>query len=127
MLAVASASLSKVSQPDIVDNMIPRSRKFPMRTGFLTFRAKAKRLSSPHLTAYYTKSRGPSRLAVTIPKKVNKLAATRNWLKRLTFDSLWPRIKDSSHDVVIVYKPLPTTKSPETKKQILSELASLQI
>jgi ribonuclease P protein component len=103
--------------------MIPKSRKFPLRTEFLAFRRAAKRLSSPHLTIYYLESDSPSRLAVIIPKKVNKLAVVRNWLKRLTFDSVWPLVKDKSLDLVVVYKPINLAKSSDTKKQIIHEIS----
>jgi len=107
--------------------MIPTRSKFPMRTEFLEFRSKASRLSSPHFTAYYLPSKHQSSCSVVVPKKVHKLAVGRNWLKRLTFDALWPLIQDSQLDVVIIYKPLKLDKSPRTKEQILQEINSLKL
>ena len=112
--------------------MIPKSSKFPMRTEFLAFRRSAKRLSSLHFTIYWlSRSRNEevftfrdrqSRFSVVIPKKVNKRATTRNWLKRLTYNTVWPIIEDNNLDMVIIYKPIKLEKSAETKKCIISEL-----
>ena len=102
--------------------MIPASSKFPMRTDFLEFRSSAKRASSPHFTLNYLATSAQSSCAVVVPKKVNKRATTRNWLKRLTFDTLWPVISDKNLDTVLVYKPLKLEKSPDTKKIIIAEL-----
>ena len=107
--------------------MIPASQKFPLRTDFLRFRARAQKILSPHFTAYCALRTDHSRLAVVVPKKVSKLATTRNWLKRLTYDTLYPRIVDANLDVVVIYKPLPLTRTPSTKSQIVSEIKSLNI
>ena len=64
----------------------------------------------------------PSRLAVIVPKKLSKLATTRNWLKHVTYDVLWPLIKDKNLDCVVVYKPLPLKRSRATGTEIASEL-----
>lgn len=107
--------------------MIPHSHKFPLRTEFLKFRSRAKRTVTPLFTIYYLLStQRASRLAAIIPKKVNKLATTRNYLKRLVYDTLWPQIKDQKMDVVVVFKPLSLKKSPANSQQIITELQSLE-
>ena len=107
--------------------MISKSSKFPLRTDFLAFRSHARRLVTPHFTVYYLlPTTHPSRLAVVVPAKVSKLATTRNWLKRLTYDTLWPIVKDKKLDCIVIYKPLPLLKSPATKELILSELNLLE-
>ncbi len=111
--------------------MIPQSSKFPLRTEFLRFRARAKRLVSPHLTLFYspglaTLKSGPAtftKMNVVVPKKLSKLATTRNWLKRLTYDTIWPLIQDKNLDCVVVYKPLALKKSLQIKKELTHELA----
>ncbi|MFH1244546.1 MAG: ribonuclease P protein component [bacterium] len=105
--------------------MISAFHKFPLRTEFLRFRARASRAVTPHLTLYSTPHTLYSRLSIIVPKKLSKLATTRNWLKRLTYDTLWPLIKARQLDCVVVYKPLSLEKSPTTKQQIISELNSL--
>lgn len=102
--------------------MIPRRRKFPLRTDFFRFRGKATKVVTPHLIIYSLPSQSFSRFAVTVPKKVNKLATSRNYLKRLTYDSLWEQYQNKQLDLVIVYKPLPLKRNLETKRLILSEL-----
>lgn len=106
--------------------MIPRLAKFPLRTNFFVFRSHAKQSTAPHLRLLSspTPSITGARLAVIVPKRLSKLATTRNWLKRLTYDTLWPLIKDRQFDRVVVYKPLPLKKSPATKQEIISELSS---
>ncbi len=105
--------------------MIRRQDKFPLRTEFLRFRARSKKIVTPLCTMYYVpRTSRASRLAVVVPKKVNKLATTRNYLKRLAYDSLWSQIKDQKVDVIVVFKPLPLKKSTATKQQIISELSS---
>lgn len=102
--------------------MIPKSSKFPLRTDFLRFRARAKRRVTPALTIHLLSTSSSSRLGVIVPKKVNKLATTRNYLKRLVYDTLWPQIKDQKMDVVVVFKPLPLKKTIATKKILLTDL-----
>lgn len=108
--------------------MIPRSRKFPLRTEFLRFRSHAKRITTPHLTFFHLPpaqsgvSEGVGRLGVIIPKKVSKLATTRNYLKRLTYNTLWPRVKDQRKDVIVLYKPLPIKKSSQIEAELINEL-----
>lgn len=108
--------------------MIPKSSKFPLRTEFLRFRARAERLVSPHLQLFYlphTPSEATGevgRLAVVVPKKLSKLATTRNWLKRLTYNTIWPLIRDKKLDCVVVYKPLPLKKSLANQRDIVHEL-----
>lgn len=107
--------------------MIPRSAKFPLRTEFLSFRTRSKKSVTPLYTIYYIRVPTPSRLGVIIPKKVNKLATTRNYLKRLVYDTLWPLIKDQKMDVVVVFKPLALKKSPATSQQIITELNGIRL
>jgi len=107
--------------------MIPHSRKFPLRTEFLRFRSRAKKSVTPLFTIYYLLStKRDSRLAITVPKKVSKLATTRNYLKRLAYDTLWSQIKNQKIDAVVVFKPSPLKKSPLTTQQILIELSSIR-
>ncbi len=112
--------------------MIPYSRKFPLRTEFLRFRSRAKRVTTPHLTIFYlphtpnVANGEVGRLAVIVPKKVSKLATTRNHFKRLAYDTLWPSLKAANLDVVVVFKPLPLKKFPSTSRQITTELQSLE-
>lgn len=102
--------------------MIPKSNKFPARTEFLAFRARARQLMTPHARIYHLESNALARLTVIVPKKLSKLATTRNWLKRLTYNTLWPHIQKSNLDMVVIYKPLPLKKSPANTQQIISEL-----
>lgn len=103
--------------------MIPRRRKFPLRTEFLKFRTRAKKTVTPLFTIYHLPSTiKSSRFAVIVPKKVSKLATTRNYLKRLTYDYLWQHYQNKKTDLVIVFKPLPLKRSLEIKNLILGEL-----
>ncbi len=108
--------------------MIPKSSKFPLRTELLRFRTRAKKIATSHLLISYlphipSEAVGEvGRLGVIVPKKVNKLATTRNYLKRLVYDTLWPQIKDQNMDVVVVFKPLPLKKTAATKKILQAEL-----
>ena len=95
----------------------------------MSFRSHAKRLATPHFQILFSNITLPecdSRLSVIVPKKLSKLATTRNWLKRLTYDILYPLIHDHKLDCVVLFKPLPLKKSPETKTQIISELTTLK-
>ena len=107
--------------------MIPASQKFPLHTDFLRFRARAQKILSPHATVYYALHTGHSRLAIVVPKKVSKLATTRNWLKRLTYDALYPRIVDANLDVVVIYRPLPLSKNQKNKAMIIGEIKNLKL
>jgi len=107
--------------------MIPRSRKFPLRTNFFAFRKTALRLPFPLFTIHYSLTTQPARLAVVVPKKCARLATTRNWLKRLTYDTLWPLIQDKNLDVVVIYKPIFLRKSEANKQQIIEELKNLNL
>lgn len=97
-----------------------------MRTQFLSFRRSANRLTSSRVTCYFSPAPHGPRMSVIVPRNVSKLAITRNWLKRLTYDTLWPRIKDKGLDLVVVYKPIKLAKSTATKEQIISELSHLE-
>lgn len=100
--------------------MIPVSQKFPLRTELLGFQKRARQLSSPHLRLLFI-AHSPSRLAVIIPKKAGRLSTTRNSLKRLVYDQLFPLINKQNLDVVVIFKPL----APPGKPILLSELTSL--
>ena len=102
--------------------MIPHTRKFPLRTELLRFRSRANKLITPHLILYSMRTTTPSRLSVTVPKKVSKLATMRNSLKRLTYDTLWTQIKDQKIDMVVVFKPLPLKKTEKLKMELINEL-----
>jgi ribonuclease P protein component len=67
----------------------------------------------------------PSRLSVIVPKKVSKLATTRNHFKRLVYDSVWEITNDKNRDCVVMFKPLPLQKSFAAQQQIISELKFL--
>jgi len=96
-----------------------------MRLEFLKLKSQASKLTSPHLVIYLKETYAPSRLAVVVPKKASKLATTRNWLKRLTYDTLWPAIKNSNLDCVIVFKSLSLAKSLSTKENLVKELTNI--
>lgn len=61
-------------------------------------------------------------MAVIVPKKVSKLATTRNHLKRATYDIIWPELKDKQVDCVIVYKPLHLTRL-QINQGLMNELS----
>lgn len=103
--------------------MIAAHHKFPLRTEFTGLRARASRLPTPHTVVYHLQTASSARMAVVIPKKVSKLATTRNNLKRITYDTLWPLILDRQIDCVVVYKPLPLKKLPI--KELTSELTQI--
>ncbi len=103
--------------------MIPKSSKFPLRTEFLVFQKSAKQVATNHLRILSKQGvSSKPRLAVIIPKKVSKYATTRNWLKRLVYDSIYPHIKDVKKDCVVIFKSLTLKKSQITKEQIIGEL-----
>ena len=106
--------------------MISKLAKFPMRTGFLAFRAGAKQLATPHLRLLYV-GHTPSRLSVVVPAKVSKLASTRATLRRLTYDHMWKVIKEKNLDCVIIFKPLALVVDEKTQKTILTELKELRV
>lgn len=117
--------------------MIPKAHKFPLRTQFIAFRSRAKVITTPHLRILYHFSSSdllnrselsvPTRLAVIVPKKVAKLAVTRNYLKRLVYGQLWPLIKDRKIDCVVIFKPLSLTKSLSTQQALIQEIQNLKI
>jgi ribonuclease P protein component len=102
--------------------MIPKTSKFPMRTEFVHFRSHASRVATPHTSFLLLHTSRESRLAVVVPKKVSKLATTRTWLKRLVYDSVWPVVKDKGVDCVVVFKPLPLTRTQKTCDMVMSEI-----
>jgi len=101
--------------------MIARSLKFPLRTNFLSFRKRAKVHSTQHFLIY-SLAATRTRCAVVVPKKVSKLATTRNWLKRLTYNTLYPLIKDKNLDCVMLFKPLPLKKTLNLNQEFAHEL-----
>lgn len=105
--------------------MIPSSRKFPLRREFLSFKKRAARHSTPLMTSYYLSSTATSRLSVIIPKKVSKSAVTRHALRRLTYDTLWPLVKNRRLDLVIVYPPRPLNVPLPTPQALLAVLPPL--
>ena len=127
-LLTRAASSSLVAAPRVAPNsrynsfMIPKSRKFPLRSEFIAFRKTAKKTLTLHTIVYHLKTTGPVRLSVIVPKKTGKLATTRTWLKRLTYDTLYPLIQDPKLDIVVVYKPLSLKKSPIIQKELIHEL-----
>jgi ribonuclease P protein component len=113
--------------------MIPKANKFPTRTQFLSFRARAKQLNTPHLrflfeerpSASESSLSGP-RLSVIVPIKVNKRATTRNRFKRLVYDTAWKQLGSRNLDCIIMFKPLALLKGPASEHSILSELIGLK-
>lgn len=102
--------------------MISKSNKFPTRTQFLSFRARAKQTTTPHLRIL-TSPHPESRLAVVVPIKVNKRAVARNSFKRLVYDAAWPIIKDKKLDCVILFKPIALLKGKISQDLIKNELS----
>src|SRR5688500_2400937 len=106
--------------------MIPKSSKFPTRTQFLTFRAKVKQLTTPHLRLLYA-PHTPSRLSVIVPAKVNKRAVVRNALRRLVYDTMWKTLESKNLDCIVMFKPLALLKGRPTMELIATELNSLYV
>lgn len=104
--------------------MIPKSNKFPTRTQFLTFRAHAKQLTTPHLRIMID-PHTPSRLSVIVPIKVSKRAVTRNGFKRLVYDAAWKILKDKNLDCIIMFKPIALTKGKSSADLIVHELSQI--
>lgn len=105
--------------------MIPKSSKFPTRTQFLVFRARAKQVTTPHLRIM-TDPHSPSRLSVIVPIKVSKRAAVRNHYKRLIYDATWKILQDKNLDCIIMFKPIALPKGKFSDDLLLSELNSIQ-
>jgi len=114
--------------------MIPKSSKFPTRTQFLVFRARAKQLTTPHLRILFevrpvpsgAKGEVGSRLSVIVPIKVSKRATTRNSFKRLVYDAVWKILKDKNLDCIVMFKPIALPKGKASENPILSELQGLK-
>lgn len=109
--------------------MIPKSNKFPTRVQFLSFRARAKQLATPHLRIMTEErvERGSSniygpRLSVIVPIKVNKRAVVRNNLRRIVYDSAWKVLLGKNIDCIIMFKPIALIKSKQSDDMILQEL-----
>lgn len=102
--------------------MIPKSSKFPTRTQFLNFRARARQLTTPHTRIYLLESNSSSRLSVIVPIKVSKRAVVRNHFRRLVYDATWKIIKDRQLDCIVMFKPLPLPKGKPSDDLIISEL-----
>ena len=99
--------------------MIPKRLRFPMRTDFLSFRSRARKIYSPHLTLYY-RLHPPVQLAVVVPKKVNKRAVVRNQLKRLLKREL---LNHQLGQIVVLVKPIHLEKDQlDSVVQSLSHL-----
>ena len=107
--------------------MIPSSSKFPTRTQFLVFRARAKQITTPHTRIYLLESNISSRLSVIVSIKVSKRAVVRNHFKRLVYDAMWKILKDKNLDCIVMFKPLPLPKGKSSDDLLLSELNSLMI
>lgn len=95
-----------------------------MRREFLSFRRQAKRLASSHLQLLFLPE-GKLLLSVVVPAKVSKLATTRNWLRRLVYDSLWQTLAGSRLVCVVIFKPIPMVRSAATQTLIEEELRDL--
>ena len=87
--------------------MIPKRLRFPMRADFLSFRSRARKIYSPHLTLYCL-LHPPIQLAVVVPKKVNKRAVVRNRLKRLLKQEL---LNHQLGQIVVLVKPIHLEKN----------------
>ncbi len=99
--------------------MIPRHLRFPMRTQFLNFRRQAQRLNSTHLNLLYLPT-SSIKLAVVVPKKVNKRAVVRNRLKRLLKQKL---LNYQLGQIVVLVKPIRLEKNQiDSVAQELSHL-----
>jgi RNase P protein component len=114
--------------------MIPKSNKFPTRVQFLSFRARAKQLATPHLRVMLdsrsekdAKIIVESRLSVIVPIKVSKRAVIRNHFKRLAYDAIWKIIKDKNLDCIIMFKPIALLKSKVSDDIILSEITKINV
>lgn len=112
--------------------MIPKSNKFPTRVQFLSFRARANQVATPHLRIM-TENRiehgsaniyGP-RLSVIVPIKVNKRAVVRNNLRRLVYDAAWKGLSGKNIDCIIMFKPISLLKGKQSDDLILQELYSV--
>lgn len=104
--------------------MIPKSSKFPTRTQFLVFRARAKQITTPHLRLLID-PHSPSRLSVIVPIKVSKRAVVRNHYKRLIYDTAWKILQDKNLDCIIMLKPIALPKGKSSDNLLLSELNGL--
>lgn len=102
--------------------MLAKLLKFPLRTHFLSFRSRSRKLPSAHYLLQAMPRHEGSRLSVIVPKKVSKLATTRNYLKRVAYDTFYPLLRDKSLDCVIIFKSLPLKKSPALKQELIDEL-----
>lgn len=60
-----------------------------------------------------------------VPVKVNKHAAVRNWIKRLTYDYMWQTLSGEKRDCVVVYKPILVQKSDEMKNKLYMDLMAV--
>ncbi len=105
--------------------MISQSNKFPTRTQFLVFRARAKQIATPHLRVM-TDPHAPARLSVIVPIKVSKRAVLRNHFKRLVYDAAWKVLKGKNLDCIIMLKPIALLKGKSSDDLILSELQTLK-
>lgn len=106
--------------------MISKASKFPTRVQFLSFRARAKQSTTPHLRVM-TSPHIPTRLSVIVPIKVSKRAVTRNHYKRLAYDATWKIIKDKNLDCIVMFKPTTLLKGKSSDDLILSEIVNINV
>ena len=110
--------------------MIPKANKFPTRVQFLSFRARARQLTAPHLRIMVeprsekdAKIVVESRLSVIVPIKVSKRAVVRNHFKRLAYDTMWKIIKAKNIDCLLIFKPIALLKGKPSEDLIIHELS----
>jgi len=80
-----------------------------MRTEFFTFRKRAQIAHSLHLLLYYAvapQAKLTGRSGVVIPKKVSKLATSRNTLRRQLIDAMFPLAKSNNIDLILFVKSM---------------------
>lgn len=112
--------------------MIPKSNKFPTRVQFLSFRDRAKQLTTPHLRVMFEKrvnnetvSLPGARLSVIVPIKINKRAVIRNHFRRLAYNTAWQFLGNKKIDCIIMFKPIALLKGKETDEHITQEVSSI--
>ena len=112
--------------------MIPKANKFPTRVQFLSFRDRARQLTTPHLRIMFEKrvnnetvSIHGARLSVIVPIKVNKRAVIRNHFRRLTYNTAWQFLSNKKIDCIIVFKPLALLKGKEADDHITQEVQQI--
>lgn len=84
--------------------MIPRSRKFPLRTQYYEWRRRAKTLHSPHFVLYYLSSISTPRVGLILPRRKLPTAVARNQLRRHLYPSLLALADNHLLDLVVILK-----------------------